>query len=157
MKLLLIMVGKTDNPPYNRLINDYADRIAHYIPFEQIVIPDIRKTENLAPSIRRDKEGELILRALRPGDCCILLDEKGREYTSVEFSEFIGKHINAGSKRLAFVVGGPYGFGQKVYAAAAGMVSLSRMTFSHQMVRLIFIEQAYRAMTILKNEGYHHG
>ena len=157
MKLVLIMVGKTDNPLYNRLIDGYAERIVHYLPFEQIIIPDIRKTESLSPSLRRDKEGELILRALRPGDSCILLDEKGKEHTSVEFADFIGKHINSGGKRLVFVVGGPYGFGEKVYAAATGMVSLSRMTFSHQMVRLIFIEQAYRAMTILKNEGYHHG
>jgi 23S rRNA (pseudouridine1915-N3)-methyltransferase len=151
------MIGKTDNVLYDQLIADYAERLNHYLPFSSIVIPDIRKTENMPQQLRKDKEADQLLREIRPGDHCVLLDERGKERTSEEFAAFLGRHINSGCKRLVFIIGGPYGFSDKLYAAVADRISLSRMTFSHQMVRLIFIEQAYRGMTILRNEGYHHG
>ncbi|MDR2497077.1 MAG: 23S rRNA (pseudouridine(1915)-N(3))-methyltransferase RlmH [Tannerellaceae bacterium] len=157
MKIILMMVGKTDSTIYDRLIADYAERLNKYLPFSTMILPDIRKTENMPPQQRKEKEGELILRALSPSDNLILLDERGREHTSEEFAAYLGGRLNSGCKRLLFAIGGPFGFSEKVYAAASARLSLSRMTFSHQMVRLIFVEQAYRAMTILRNEGYHHG
>ena len=127
-----------------------------YIPFEMVVIPELKNTKNLSVSEQVEKEADLILKQLEPNDEIILLDEKGKQFTSVGFSEFISKKMLSSVKRTVFVVGGPYGFSERVYNRANSMVSLSAMTFSHQMIRLIFVEQLYRAMTILKGEPYHH-
>ena len=150
MKIARIVIGKTDAGYFVEAINEYKNRLVHYIPFEIEVIPDIKNVKNLSESQQKEKEGDLILKALQPGDYLVLLDEKGKEFTSVQFSTYTVP------KRLVFVVGGPYGFSDAVYKAAAEKISLSKMTFSHQMIRLIFIEQLYRAMTILNNEPYHH-
>ena len=152
MKIALIVIGKTDAGYFVEAINEYKNRLVHYIPFEMEVIPDIKNVKNLSESQQKEREGDLILKALQPGDYLVLLDEKGKEFTSVQFSTYIERK----TKRLVFVVGGPYGFSDAVYKAAAEKISLSKMTFSHQMIRLIFIEQLYRAMTILNNEPYHH-
>ena len=137
-------------------INEYKNRLVHYIPFEMEVIPDIKNVKNLSESQQKEKEGELILKALQAGDQLFLLDDKGKEFTSMQFSAYIERKMHTVSKRLVFVVGGPYGFSEAVYKAASEKISLSKMTFSHQMIRLIFVEQVYRAMTILNNEPYHH-
>ena len=151
MKIALIVIGKTDAGYFVEAINEYKNRLVHYIPFEMEVIPDIKNVKNLSESQQKEKEGDLILKALQPGDYLVLLDEKGKEFTSVQFSTYIERKTHT-----VFVVGGPYGFSDAVYKAAAEKISLSKMTFSHQMIRLIFIEQLYRAMTILNNEPYHH-
>ena len=126
------------------------------INFELEIIPDLKKVKNLSETLQKEREGELILSKLQDADALILLDEKGVEFRSVEFSKFLQKKMNAGTKTLVFVIGGPYGFSETVYQKAQGKVSLSEMTFSHQMVRLFIIEQLYRGFTILKNEPYHH-
>ena len=154
MKIALIVIGKTDAGYFVEAINEYKNRLVHYIPFEMEVIPDIKNVKNLSESQQKEKEGDLILKALQPGDYLVLLDEKGKEFTSVQFSTYIERKTHTVPKRLVFVVGGPYGFSDAVYKAAAEKISLSKMTFSHQMIRLIFIEQLYRAMTILNNEPY---
>ena len=154
MKIALIVIGKTDAGYFVEAINEYKNRLVHYIPFE--VIPDIKNVKNLSESQQKEREGDLILKALQPGDYLVLLDEKGKEFTSVQFSTYIERKTHTVPKRLVFVVGGPYGFSDAVYKAAAEKISLSKMTFSHQMIRLVFIEQLYRAMTILNNEPYHH-
>jgi 23S rRNA (pseudouridine1915-N3)-methyltransferase len=156
MKIILLLVGKTDNSIYNELISEYENRLMRYIPFAVSIIPDIKKTKNFSISQQKIIEGEKILDALLPGDVCILLDERGREYSSPEFASFLSRRMSAGSKRIVFIVGGAYGFSENVYSAVRERISLSRMTFSHQMVRLFFIEQLYRAFTILNNEPYHH-
>ena len=148
MKIGLIVIGKTDAGYFVEAINEYKNRLTHYIPFEMEVIPDIKNVKNLSEAQQKEKEGELILKAL--------LDEKGKEFTSMQFSTYLEKKMHTVPKRLVFVVGGPYGFSEAVYKAASEKISLSKMTFSHQMIRLIFIEQIYRAMTILNNEPYHH-
>lgn len=134
----------------------YEKRLGHYIKFELELIPDLKKTKNLSQAQQKTKEGELILKTLSPTDTLILLDEHGKSYSSVEFSNFLQKKMNSGLKQLVFVIGGPYGFDEEVYKVASGKVSLSKMTFSHQMVRLFMLEQLYRAFTILRNEPYHH-
>jgi len=149
-------VGKTTNSELIKLQDDYQNRLKFYIPFEMIVIPELKKTKNLSIAEQTEKEGDLILKQLDSIDEVVLLDEKGKQYTSIGFSDFISKKMLASHKRMVFVVGGPYGFSDKVYNCANGKVSLSSMTFSHQMIRLIFVEQLYRAMTILKGEPYHH-
>jgi 23S rRNA (pseudouridine1915-N3)-methyltransferase len=156
MKIALLLTGKTDNSFYAQAVDDYRKRVSHYLPFEITVIPDVKNSRNLSEPQQREKEGECILKALQPGDCCVLLDEKGKEYTSEGFAAFLENKIRTVRKRLVFVIGGPYGFSREVYDAASESMSLSRMTFSHQMVRLFFSEQLYRAMTILNNEPYHH-
>ncbi|MDR0537477.1 MAG: 23S rRNA (pseudouridine(1915)-N(3))-methyltransferase RlmH [Tannerellaceae bacterium] len=156
MKILLLIVGKTDNPLYNKLISDYENRLEHYISFAISVIPDIKKVKNISASQQKNMEGEKIIDIIQPGDYCILLDERGKEYSSPEFASFLSKRMLSGCKRIVFIIGGPYGFGENVYAAVKDMFSLSRMTFSHQMVRLFFVEQLYRAFTIINNEPYHH-
>ncbi len=128
----------------------------HYVKFELESIADVKNVQNLSESQQKEKEGEAILKKVSTTDILVLLDEKGKAYTSVEFSEFLQKKMNSGIKQLVFAVGGPYGFGDAVYQRAQGSISLSKMTFSHQMVRLFFVEQLYRAFTILKNEPYHH-
>lgn len=156
MKIGLIVIGKTDTRYLVEAIDEYKKRLTHYIPFEMEVIPDIKNAKNLSEAQQKEKEGELILKATRPGDYLVLLDEKGTEFTSLRFADYLEKKTHTVGKRLVFVVGGPYGFSEAVYKAAAEKISLSKMTFSHQMIRLIFIEQIYRAMTILHNEPYHH-
>lgn len=156
MKTLLLTVGKTDNDYLSRAIDDYLSRASHYSPIELKVIPDVRDVRNLSQEQQKEREGQQILRQLAAGDHVVLLDEGGSEYTSVEFSRWLQQKMNSGGKRLVFVIGGPYGFSPAVYARADGKLSLSRMTFSHQMVRVIFAEQFYRALSILHNLPYHH-
>lgn len=156
MKITLLVIGKTDARYFADAINEYEKRLTHYIPFDIEVIPDIKNTKNLTEGQQKSREGELILKNLQPGDYLVLLDEQGKEYTSAKFAEYIEKKTHTVPKRLVFVIGGPYGFSDEVYAKANEKITLSRMTFSHQMVRLIFVEQLYRAMTILNNEPYHH-
>lgn len=156
MKIILLTVGKTTNSHLIKLQEEYQSRLKFYIPFEMVVIPELKNTKNLSIAEQTDKEGELILKQLETIDEVVLLDDKGKQFTSIGFSEFISKKMLASHKRMIFVVGGPYGFSEKVYSRANGKVSLSSMTFSHQMIRLIFVEQLYRAMTILKGEPYHH-
>jgi 23S rRNA (pseudouridine1915-N3)-methyltransferase len=156
MNIKLIAIGKTDNKNLSALIEEYTKRLGFYIKFDLEVIPDIKNVKNLSESEQKIKEGQLILGKLAPTDQLILLDENGKEYTSVGFSDFLQKKMNSGIKTLVFVIGGPYGFSEEVYQKAQGKVALSQMTFSHQMVRLFVIEQIYRGFTILNNEPYHH-
>lgn len=156
MKIALIVIGKTDAGYFVDAINEYKKRLVHYIPFEMEVIPDIKNVKNMSEIQQKEKEGELILKFLQPGDYLVLLDEKGKDFTSLQFATYLEKKMHTIPKRLVFIIGGPYGFSEAVYGAASEKISLSKMTFSHQMVRLIFIEQIYRAMTILNNEPYHH-
>ena len=155
MKTLLLLVGKTQNKHFIAGINDYAERIGHYMPFEIKVIPELRNTKNLSEQQQKTQEGELLLKQLQPSDTVVLLDERGTKHRSVEFADWLQKKQNT-SRRLVFIIGGPYGFSEAIYKRANEMVSLSRMTFSHQMVRLVFTEQIYRACTIIKGEPYHH-
>jgi 23S rRNA (pseudouridine1915-N3)-methyltransferase len=150
------MLGKTDSYSYIELLSDYGRRIQKYLPFELHCLPDAKNTRNLSEELQKEKEGESILNFFKAGDCIVLLDEKGTEYTSVDFAGKLEKNMAAGYKRIVFVIGGPYGFSKSVYDAASEKIALSRMTFPHQLVRLIFIEQLYRALTILKGEPYHH-
>lgn len=156
MTITLITVGKTDNRQLQDLIEVYQERLKYYIKFELDVIPDIKNAKKLTETLQKQKEGALILKKINPGDVMILLDEQGKQFTSVQFSDYLQKHMNSGVKRLVFVIGGPYGFSDEVYQKSNGKLSLSKMTFSHQMVRLFFVEQLYRGFTILKNEPYHH-
>lgn len=156
MKLHLILVGRTTDKHLIALTDDYVARLKHYVPFDVEIIPELKNTKALTPDEQRVREGELIRRSLREGDHVVLLDEGGEELRSVEFAHYLEKRQASGARRLVFVVGGPYGFSPDVYAAAREKLSLSRMTFSHQMVRLFFLEQCYRAMTILRGEPYHH-
>ena len=155
MKTELIVVGKTTNKHFVAAINDYLDRIGHYMPFSVTVIPELRNAKSLSLQQQKDKEGESILRLLQPSDTVVLLDERGKEPRSIELAEWLQRQQQT-ARRLVFIIGGPYGFSQQVYSRADSMLSLSRLTFSHQMVRLIFMEQLYRACTIIKGEPYHH-
>lgn len=156
MKIKLLAVGKTDNAALIALIQNYEARLRHYVSFSIDVIPDLKNTKNLSELVQKEKEGALILSKISNTDRLFLLDDKGTTMDSVAFSQFLQKQMNSGLKQLAFVVGGPYGFSDEVYKKAQGKISLSKMTFSHQMVRLVAIEQIYRAFTILRNEPYHH-
>jgi len=156
MKITLLAIGKTDNKQLQSLMDDYIKRLGFYIPFELEVIPDIKNAKNLSEALQKQAEGDEILKRTNTADILILLDEKGKTYTSEGFSQFLQKKMNSGLKNLIFVIGGPYGFSEEVYKRANGKVSLSSMTFSHLMVRLFFIEQLYRGFTILRNEPYHH-
>jgi 23S rRNA (pseudouridine1915-N3)-methyltransferase len=156
MQIKLLAIGKTDNKNLQVLIDDYQKRLSFYIKFDFELIPDLKEAKNLSEEQQKVKEGQLILQKLQAGDHLILLDENGKSYSSEVFSEFIQKKMNSGLKTLVFVIGGPYGFSEEVYQKAIGKVSLSSMTFSHQMIRLFFVEQLYRAFTILRNEPYHH-
>lgn len=155
MKFTLLVVGKTVEKHYITAIEDYVQRIRHYIPFEMEVIPELKNTKSLSTEQIKEKEGELIVKALQPGDVPVLLDEHGKEFRSIEFATWIERKMHT-AKRLVFIVGGAYGFSQAVYQTAQEKISLSKMTFSHQMIRLIFVEQLYRAMSILNNSPYHH-
>lgn len=156
MKTTLLVVGRTVEPHFVTAINDYVQRTRRYLSFDLEVIPELKNTKSLSEEVQKEKEGELILKSLQPGDVVVLLDEGGREMRSVEFATYMERKMSTVNKRLVFVIGGPYGFSSKVYAAAHEKMSLSRMTFSHQMVRLIFVEQLYRAMSILHGAPYHH-
>ncbi len=156
MNIKLLTIGKTDNKALQSLIDDYSKRLSFYIKFDLEIIPDIKNVKNLSESQQKEKEGELILAKLTSTDQLILLDEKGTTFSSVGFSDYLQKKMNSGAKTIVFVIGGPYGFSDEVYQKAQGKISLSLMTFSHQMVRLFFIEQLYRGFTILRNEPYHH-
>jgi len=154
--LELLVIGKTDSKEVAALTEMYARRIAGYCRFSVTTLPDIRNTRNLTVRQQQTAEGAAILRQFADGDYVALLDERGEEMRSVEFAWWLQKRMNSGVKRLAMVIGGPYGFSDEVYARADARLSLSRMTFSHQIVRAIFAEQLYRAFTILRNEPYHH-
>ena len=155
MKITLLVVGKTTDSHIEALLQEYQKRLGHYISFVFNVIPELKNTKSLTVEQQKQQEGELILRSVAASADLILLDERGKEYRSIEFAEYLQKKMLAG-RDVVFVVGGPYGFSEAVYQRANGKISLSKMTFSHQMVRLFFVEQIYRAMTILRGEPYHH-
>ncbi len=155
MKIQLLITGKTNDPRLQSLIDDYQQRLKHYLPFELVVLPDLKNAKSLTEDQIKTAEGNLILQALTPAMDVILLDEHGKEFRSIEFADYLQKKMSSG-RDLALVIGGPYGFSQAVYDRANGKLSLSQMTFSHQMIRIMAIEQIYRAMTILRNEPYHH-
>ena len=156
MKTELILVGKTTNKHFVACIDDYVERISHYMPFSTTVVPELRQTKSLTAEQQKEREGELILKCLRPSDEVVLLDEGGREFRSLDFAAWLEARTSRGARDLVFVIGGAYGFSDEVYARADSKLSLSKMTFSHQMVRTIFAEQLYRAFTILRGEPYHH-
>ena len=155
MKITLLVVGKTTDTHIELLIQEYQKRLAHYIPFNIQVIPELKNTKALTPEQQKQTEGELILRTINSSTDLVLLDEHGKEFRSIEYADYLQKKMSSG-RDVVFVVGGPYGFSQAVYERANGKISLSKMTFSHQMVRLFFVEQIYRAMTILRGQPYHH-
>ena len=156
MNIKLIAIGKTDSAALQQLISTYEKRLVRYINFELQLLPDIKNSKSLTEELQKVKEGELILSNVESSHYLILLDERGKEYTSVAFADELQKKMNTSIKQLTFVIGGPYGFSQEVYNRTNGKLSLSKLTFSHQMIRLFFIEQLYRAFTILRNEPYHH-
>ncbi|MFR0836198.1 MAG: 23S rRNA (pseudouridine(1915)-N(3))-methyltransferase RlmH [Barnesiella sp.] len=156
MKIVFLVIGKTTDAYSVAAIQEYTNRLRHYIPFENEVIPELKNARNLNFDQQKEREADLLLKSFQPGDYIVLLDEKGKEFTSVSFSRYLERKMHTIPKRLVFVVGGPYGFSQRIYDIAQEKISLSRMTFSHQMIRVIFTEQLYRAMTILNNEPYHH-
>jgi 23S rRNA (pseudouridine1915-N3)-methyltransferase len=156
MNIKILMIGKTDNSIMKTIVDDYSKRLSMYINFSFEVINDIKNAKNLTEIQQKEKEGELILAKLKPSDHLVLLDENGENFSSIGFSDFIQKKMNSGIKTLVLVIGGPYGFSESVYKKANGKIALSKMTFSHQMIRMIIVEQLYRAFTILNNEPYHH-
>lgn len=156
MKITLLVIGKTDKPFINKGLEIFSKRLNRYFPFEIREIKDLKNTSSLSSKEQKQKEASLVRKNLKPEDHLILLDEKGKEFTSVEFASFIQGKMNMGIKNLVFAVGGPYGFSEEIKKQASGKISLSQMTFSHQLIRLIFAEQLYRAMTILNNEPYHN-
>ncbi|RQO72014.1 23S rRNA (pseudouridine(1915)-N(3))-methyltransferase RlmH [Pedobacter sp. KBW06] len=156
MKITLLVVGKTEDKYLIEGIDKYLKRLKHYIGFNLLVIPDVKNTKNLTEAQQKTKEAELILKQLSNLDTVILMDEKGKKYTSILFSNYLNKQMIGSVQHLVFIIGGPYGFDETVYQRANGSMSLSDMTFSHQMVRLFFVEQLYRAFSILKGEPYHH-
>lgn len=156
MKITLIVLGKTEDKYLLEGIEKYLKRLKHYINFNIVEIPELKNTKSLSEDQQKSREAELISKQLNSTDYLVLLDEAGREYTSMEFSSFLNKKMVGSVQNLVFVVGGPYGFHPQVHARANEKLSLSKMTFSHQMVRLFFVEQIYRAFTILKGEPYHH-
>ena len=156
MQITLLAIGKTDSGPLQTLISTYENRLQHYVKFQLLLIPDIKNVKNLSKEQQKEKESEVLLRKISPSDTVILLDENGKEYSSVAFANFLQKKMNSGIKHLIFTIGGPYGFSDRMYQRANGKLSMSQMTFSHQMVRLFAVEQLYRACTILRNEPYHH-
>jgi 23S rRNA (pseudouridine1915-N3)-methyltransferase len=156
VKGVLIVVGKTTDKRFEAIIQEYVERISHYIPFAVEIIPELKNTKGLSQNEQKEREGEQILRSLQAGDYVVLLDEHGSERSSMDFAAWIQKKMSAGPKRLVFIVGGPYGFSESIHKRGNEEVSLSKMTLSHQMVRMFFVEQIYRAMTILNGEPYHH-
>lgn len=156
MNIVLLTVGKTEASYWKEALAEYQRRLQHYVPFELQALPEVKNTKNLTMSQQKTQEGVLIRKAMQAGDWFVLLDEQGKEYTSMQFAAYLEKKIQIVSRRLVFVIGGPYGFSDEVYQMASERLSLSKMTFSHQMIRPIFVEQLYRAMTILRGEPYHH-
>ena len=156
MKIKLVVIGKTDDRYIIEGLRKYQTRLKHYIAFEYLELPDVKKNKNLSQEQQKKMEGAVLLNTLKPGDFVVLLDEKGKMFTSRQFASYVEKRMISGTKRMVFFIGGPYGFSDEIYKMANTKVSLSKMTFSHQLVRLIFFEQLYRAMTILRNEPYHH-
>ena len=156
MNIVLLTVGKTEASFWKEALAEYQRRLQHYVPFELQALPEVKNTKNLTISQQKTQEGVLIRKAMQAGDWFVLLDEQGKEYTSMQFAAYLEKKIQIVSRRLVFVIGGPYGFSDEVYQMASERLSLSKMTFSHQMIRPIFVEQLYRAMTILRGEPYHH-
>ena len=156
MKTILLAVGRTQDRRFQEIIDEYASRLRHYLPFEMQVVPELRQTKNLSEAEQKEREGELIRRALQPGDYIVLLDEHGCERRSIEFARWMQKRMAAAPRRLVLIIGGPYGFSPSVHESAAEEISLSKMTLSHQMIRLFIVEQLYRAMTSLAGEPYHH-
>ena len=156
MKITLLVVGKTEDKYLLEGMEKYLSRLKHYIGFNLVVLPELKNTKSLTEAQQKSKEAELILKQLSNPDLVVLLDEKGKKYTSVSFSNYLNKQMIGSVQHLVFVIGGPYGFDESIYKRANGSLSLSDMTFSHQMVRLFFIEQLYRAFSILKGEPYHH-
>lgn len=156
MKIVLAVVGKMSSGYLKSGIDDYVSRLRHYVPFEIQYIADARNTRNMTRDRQKTAEGKNIMSFIESSDYVVLLDERGNEYSSIDFSRHLERKMNVGSRRLVFIVGGPYGFSQEIYERANEQLSLSKMTFSHEMIRLIFVEQLYRAMTIIRNEPYHH-
>ena len=156
MKIILLAIGKTNAKYLQEGIEQYIKRLSHYIPFEFKILPDVKTTKGLTQEKQKEMEGQMFLNCIQSGDVVVLLDEKGKEMTSREFSVYLDKKMVTVAKNLIFVIGGPYGFSQEMYNRANEKLSLSKMTFSHEMIRMFFIEQIYRAMTILKGEPYHH-
>lgn len=156
MKIILIQIGKTINKDFRKIIDDYSSRVKHYCSFDVVTTPELKNTKSLSQDLQKMQEGELILKQLQDNDYVVLLDEHGKEFRSIELATWIEKKQQILNRRLIFIIGGPYGFSQKVYDRANEKLSLSQMTFSHQMIRMIFIEQLYRAFTIVKGEQYHH-
>jgi 23S rRNA (pseudouridine1915-N3)-methyltransferase len=154
-KIALLTVGKTTQKYVEEAVVEYTNRLKHYVAFEIVTIPELKDIKNVPVAIQKQKEGELILKKLQDSDEVILLDDKGNEFTSIEYANFIEKKLG-NNKRIVFIIGGPFGFSPEVYARANGKISFSRMTFSHQIIRAIFAEQLYRAFTIIKGENYHH-
>lgn len=156
MKTILLVVGRTTDKHFIASIEEYVSRINHYIPFQIQVVPELKSTKHLSENEQKEREAELIKKALQPGDYIILLDEHGRERKSIEFANWIQKKLLSSPRRIVFIVGGPYGFSSAIHQIGNEEISLSQMTLSHQMIRLLFVEQIYRAMTILNGEPYHH-
>jgi len=156
MKIKLIAIGKTDEKSLQTLIDKYQNRLKHYIGFDLDIIPDLKNSKNLSEKQQKEKEGDLLLKKLQTSDYVVLLDENGKQFNSVDFAKYLQKKMNSGAKQLVFIIGGPYGFSEAVYKRSNEKISLSKMTFSHQMIRLFAVEQIYRGFTILKNEPYHH-
>ena len=156
MKILFLVVGRTVDKRLTSLIDEYAERVKHYMPFDMEIVPELKNTKSLTAEQQKEREADLLKKQMREGDYVVLLDEGGKEFRSMEFASYLEKKQSQVARRLVFVVGGPYGFAPDIYALAKEKVSLSKMTFSHQMVRLFFVEQLYRAMTILRGEPYHH-
>lgn len=156
MEITLIVIGKTNAKYLIEGLDEYTRRLKHYITYNINILPDIKNTKNLTEEQQKETEGKLILNALKPGDFLVLLDERGKEFSSMQFSDYLQRKMNSGLRRLVFVVGGPYGFSKDIYSKADEKLSLSKMTFSHEMIRLFFTEQIYRAMTIIRGEPYHH-
>ena len=156
MQITLIVIGKTDSAELSQLIYLYEKRLGNYVKFQFKILPDIKNTKNLSKSQQKEKEGELLLSQIQPSDHLVLLDENGKHHSSIGFSQFLQKKMNSGLKNLVLAIGGPYGFSDAVYSRGQEKLSLSKMTFSHQMVRLFLMEQLYRGFTILRNEPYHH-
>ena len=156
MKITMIAIGKTEDKYLIEGIDKYINRLKHYINFNFIAIPDVKNVKNLSEAQQKNKEAELLHKQINNGDVVILLDEKGKKYSSVAFSSYLNKQMVGSVQHLIFIIGGPYGFDESIYNRANGLISLSDMTFSHQMIRLFFVEQLYRGFSILKGEPYHH-
>ncbi len=156
MEITLLVMGKSTSRVFSEAVGDYLDRLRHYVPFSLRVLPDVRNVRNMSASQQKEAEGRAFMAALQPSDFVVLLDERGKEYSSMEFAAYLQGRMSAGLKRVVFVVGGPYGFSPEMYERAAHKISLSRMTLTHELIRLLFVEQLYRAMTILRGESYHH-